>query len=159
MRSGTVINSRDSHSLAASRRSQSLICRCTAGSGRRRRSGRGGKSPPRTSRAGSRLSLMPLLPDQKTVRQHHAHRMAVEARPVPALVLVPPEQFLGFLMKLLHPVPSVGILDQVFQERLGSEVAPVVPPLAVGGVLADQPARPTTARRGHPPAPQRHEAT
>src|SRR5512135_426331 len=152
------MNSRDSHSLAASRRSQSLICRCTAGSGSRRRSGRGGKSPPRTSRAGLLLSLMPLLPDQETVGQHHTHRVPVEPRPEPALILVPPQQFLGFLMVLLHPVPSVSVFHQTLQSGPGTEVAPEVAPLAVGGILTDQPAPPTMTRRGHPPAPQRHEA-
>jgi uncharacterized protein (DUF1800 family) len=43
LRSGTVMNSRESHSLAASRRSQSVIWRCTSGSDVRRRSGRGEK--------------------------------------------------------------------------------------------------------------------
>ena len=69
------MNSRDSHSLAASRRSQSQICRCTSGSDSRRRSGRGGKSPPQASRAGSFLALSPLLPDQKTVGQHHGGQL------------------------------------------------------------------------------------
>ena len=43
MRSGTVLSSCNSNSLAASRRSQSVICRCTSGSDVRRRSGRGEK--------------------------------------------------------------------------------------------------------------------
>ena len=42
-----VARSRRTCSLAASRRSQSTMRRCTSGSGSRLRSGRGGKSPPR----------------------------------------------------------------------------------------------------------------
>ena len=74
------MSSRPSHSRIASSRSQSQIWRCTSGSDTRRRSGRGGKSPPRSARAGSLLPLLPLLPDQEAVRQHHAHRVPVEAR-------------------------------------------------------------------------------
>src|SRR5215472_7030248 len=138
MRSGTVMNSRDSHSLAASRRSQSPISRWTSGSDIRRRSGRGGKSPPRATREGSFLPLLPFLPHQEAVGQHHAHRMAVEARPQPALVLVPAQQPLGFLMVLLHPVPTMGVFHQALEGHIRPEVAPVIPPLAIGGVLADQ---------------------
>ena len=125
------MNSRDSNSLAASSRSQSQIWRCTSGSDTRRRSGRGGKSPPRSSRAGSLLPLLPLLPDQEAVRQHHAHRVPVEARPQPALILVPAQQPLGLLVVLLHPVPPVRVLHHPLQRHLRPEVAPVVPPLAV----------------------------
>src|SRR5215470_10829334 len=145
------MNSRDSHSLAASRRSQSPICRWTSGSDIRRRSGRGGKSPPRATRAGPFLPLAPFLPHQEAVGQHHAHRMAVEPRPQPALVLVPAQEPLGLLMVLLHPVPPVRVFDQALQGYIRPEVAPVVPPLAIGGILADQPARSPSPRRGHPP--------
>ena len=136
------MSSRDNNSLAASSRSQSLICRCTSGSDSLRRSGRGGKSPPRPTRAGSLLSLLPLTPHQETVRQHHTRCMPVEAAPLPALILVPAQQPLGLLVILLHPVPSVRVLHHPLQQRLRTEVAPVVPPLAIRGILADsQPAR------------------
>ncbi len=102
------MSSRDSNSLAASSRSQSQIWRCTSGSDFRRRSGRREKGPPWSSRAGSLLSLLPLLPDQKTVRQHHTHRVPVKARPQPALILVPAQQPLGLFVILLHPVPPVA---------------------------------------------------
>ena len=152
------MRSRNSNSLAASKRSQSQTWRCTSGSDTRRRSGRGGKSPPRSSRAGSLSPSLPLLPDQEAVRQHHTHRLPVEAPPEPALILVPAQQPLGLLMILLHPVPPVRILHQPLQRHLRTEVAPGVPALTVRGILTDQPARTTPLRRRHPSAAQRDEA-
>src|SRR3954465_14371940 len=111
------MSSHNTNSLAASWRSQSQIRRCTAGRVVRRRSARGGKSPPRSSRAGSLLSFSPLLPHQEAVRQHHADRVAVEATPPPPLVLVPAQEPLGLLMVLLHPVPPVCILDHRLQRH------------------------------------------
>src|SRR3954463_1079195 len=150
------MSSRDSNSLAASRRSQSQIWRCTSGNDTRRRSGRGGKSPPRAPRAGSLLPLLELVPDQEAVPQHHAHRVPVEARPQPPLVLVPAQQLLRFLVILLHPVPPVGILHHLLQRRARAEVAPEVAPLPVAAILPDQPADPPRAVRPHPPAADRH---
>src|SRR5512135_807193 len=135
------MSSRTSNSLAAARRSQSQTWRWTSGSDNRRRSGRGGKSPPRSSRAGSFLPALPLLPDQEAVRQHHAHRMPMEALPPPALILVPAQQPLGLFVILLHPVSPVRVLHQPLQRHRRPEVAPVVPALAVRGPLPDQPAR------------------
>src|SRR5262249_54105363 len=86
--------------------SQSPMRRCTSGSGRRRRSGRGGKSPTGTSPQAYLLPVLPFLFDQEAVRQHHQHTVAVEPRPQPALVLVPAQQFLGLLVELFHsPAP------------------------------------------------------
>src|SRR3954452_6313080 len=146
------MSSRNTNSLAASWRNQSQIRRCTAGRVTRRRSARGGKSPPRSSRAGLLLPFSPFLPHQEAVGQHHADRVTVEATPAPPLVLVPAQEPLGLLMVLLHPVPPVCILHHRFQRHRRAEVAPVVPPLAVGGILANQPAESATARRGRPPA-------
>src|SRR3954451_1871256 len=146
------MNSRKTNSLAASRRSQSQIRRCTSGRVTRRRSARGGKSPPRSSRAGSLLPFSPFLPHQEAVGQHHADRVAVEAMPPPPLVLVPAQKPLGLLVVLLHPVPPVCVLYHRFQRHPSAEVAPVVSPLAIGGILANQPAQPATARPGLPPA-------
>src|SRR5512135_1819435 len=145
--SGTLMSSRNSNSLAASRRSQSQTWRWTSGSVNRCRSGRGGKSPPRSSRAGSFLPPLPLLPDQEAVRQHHAHGVPLEALPQPALILVPAPQSLGLFVILLHPVSPVRVLHQPLQRHLRPEVAPVVPALAVRGLLPNQPARPTPPRR------------
>src|SRR4051794_14297392 len=145
------MSSRDNNSLAASSRSQSQTWRCTSGRDTRRRSGRGGKSPPRPSRAGAPLPLLPLTPDQEAVRQHHADRVPMEARPQPPLVLIPAEQPLGLLMILLHPVSAVGILHHLRQRRARAEVAPEVAPLPIGAILPDQPADPAPAVRPHPP--------
>src|SRR5271157_882532 len=113
-----------------------------------------GKRASRSAHAGSLLALLPLLPDQKTVRQHHTHRVPVKARPQPSLVLVPAQQTFGLLVILLHPVPTVRVLHHPLQRHLRTEVAPVVPPLAVGGILTDQPARTTTPRRRHAASPR-----
>src|SRR5215510_4116361 len=116
-----------------------------------------GKRAPWSARASSLLSLSPLLPHQETVRQHHGHRRAVEARPQSALILVPAQQPLGLLMILLHPMPPMGVFHQPLQRHIRPEVAPREPPLAIGGILADQPARFSLPRRGHPPDPQGDE--
>ena len=100
------MSSRNSNSLAASSRSQSQTWRCTSGSDIRRRSGRGEKGAV-VGPAGSLLSLLPLLSDQKTVRQHHTHRVPVKARPQPPLILVPAQQTFGLLVILLHPMPTL----------------------------------------------------
>ena len=117
-----------------------------------------GKRAPWSARAGSLLSLLPLLPDQKTVRQHHTHRVPVKARPQPPLILVPAQQTFGLFVILLHPMPTVRVLHHPLQPYLRTEVAPVVPPLAVGGILTDQPARTTMPRGRHAPATQRDKA-
>src|SRR4029079_8428943 len=97
--------------------------------------------PPRASRAGALLPPLPLVPDQEAVRQHHADRVPVEARPQPPLVLVPAQQPLRFLVILLHPVPPMRILHHLLQRRVRAEVAPVVTPLLVGAILPGQPAQ------------------
>src|SRR4051812_32443299 len=151
------MNSQDSNPLAVSSRSQSQTPRWTSGSGTRRRSGRGGKSPPRAPRAGSLLALLPLVPDQEAGPQHHAHRVPVEARPQPPLVLIPAQQLLRSLVILLHPVPPMRILHHLLQRRARAEVAPEVAPLPVAALLPDQPTDPPRAVRPHPPAADRHE--
>src|SRR6266511_1357942 len=90
----------------------STTCRCTAGSVRRRRSGRGGKSPARTPRPAVLLARAPLLPDQEAVAQHHRDRMTMEGGVASALKLVPAEELFCLLVVLLDPVPPVGILHQ-----------------------------------------------
>src|SRR5437016_3655842 len=143
-------------SRMASSRSQSVMQRWTWGRDRRLRSGRGGKRPAWPATSALLLPLGELLADQETVRQHDADGVPVEARPQPPLILVPAQQLLGLLVKLLHPVPSVCVLDHPLQGHVRPEVAPVVASLAVGGVLADQPAYPPLALRRHPPAADGH---
>src|SRR6516162_8903234 len=145
------------NSLTASRRSQSTTWRCTSGRDIRRRSGRGGKSPPRAPRAGSIRSALPFLPHQEAVGQHHTHRVAVEPLPPPALILVPAQEPLGVLMESFHPVPPVRILHQPLQRRIGPQVAPAILPLPVAGLLTNQPARTPVARGADPPGADRDE--
>jgi hypothetical protein len=151
------MNSRHSNSLAASRRSQSTICRCTSGSDTRRRSGRGGKSPPWATRAGSFRPALPFAPDQKAVRQHHTDGMPVEPLPPPTLILVPAQQPLGLLMKPLHPVPPVRVFHQASQGRIRPQVTPVILPLPFRRLLTDQPAQAAVARGPDPPGAHRDE--
>src|ERR1700733_2324115 len=147
-------SSRSICARTASRRSQSTIRRWTSGSGIRRRSGRGGKRPTRSAAAAHSLALLELLPHQETVRQQHQHTVAVKAGPQSPLILVPAQQLLGLFVKLLHPVPAVGVLHHPLQRRVGTEVAPVVPPLAIRAVLAEQPADPPSAVRQDAPTAQ-----
>src|SRR4051812_9837857 len=154
-----AMSSRSRNSRAASRRSQSQMRRWISGSAIRRRSGRGGKRPAGPAASPRLLPLPELMPDQEAVRQHHAHRVPVEARPQPPLVLVPAQQPLRFLVILLLPVPPVRILHHLLQRRLRAEVAPEVAPLPIGALLPDQPADPPRAPPPPPPAADRHEAS
>src|SRR5437660_12670420 len=95
--------------LAPGRRSPSHTCRWIAGSATRRRSRRGGKSPAGSTPPGTLRTLLPLLPHQEAVGQHHSHGVAVEPRPQPPLILVPAQQPLALLVVLLHPVTPIVV--------------------------------------------------
>src|SRR5436190_1827873 len=151
-----AVRSRRTCSRTASRRSQSTMRRWTSGRGSRRRSARGGKRPARPAAPAHLLALLELLPHQETVRQHHQHTVAVEPGPQPALILVPAQQSLGFLVKPLDPVPTMRVLHHPHQRRLRPEVAPVVAPLAVALIFPDQPAYPPRAVGGNAPAAPSH---
>src|SRR5262249_15378165 len=157
----TVMSSCRRNSLAPRRRSQSHTCRCIAGSGTRRRSRRGGKSPAGATRPGALRALLPLLPDPEAVRQHYRDPVAGEPGPQRSLVLVPAQQPLGLLVELLHPVPPVGIAHQRFQRRPRPQVTPVI--LAIrrrvpARLFADQPTGPALAVGQDAPAAQGTEA-
>ena len=85
------MSSRNSNSLAASSRSQSQTWRWTSGVTSDVDPDEGKKGAV-VGPEGSLRSLLPLLPDQKTVRQHHTHRVPVKARPQPPLILVQPSR-------------------------------------------------------------------
>src|SRR5262249_37580665 len=124
-----------------------------AGGGGRGGGGGGGKRRALRPAPGLLLPLLPFLPHQEAVGEHHRHGVAVEARPQPPLILVPAQQPLGLLVILLHPVPPVRVAHHLSQRCLRAQVGPVVTPLAVAAVLPDQPARPPPAVGSHPPAP------
>src|SRR5688500_14359868 len=84
--------------------SQSATTRCTCGIVRRRRSGRGGKTPARRAASAHLLPLAPLEPDEEAVAEHHGHRVAVERVVAPPLELVPAQLPLRLLVVLLDPV-------------------------------------------------------
>src|SRR5918996_4305386 len=92
-------------------RSQLATFRCTSGSARRQRSGRGGKRVAWAAPFGLMLALSKLLPDQKTQGQHHHHRMSVKARPQPTLILIPAQFPFGFFMALLNGMTTMRIID------------------------------------------------
>src|SRR5581483_7413044 len=115
-----------------------------------------GKRPARSAAPAYLLALLELLPHQETVGQHDQHTVSVEPRPQPTLILVPAQQFFGFLVKPLHPMPAMRVLHHPHQRRMPTEVAPVVAALAVAAVFADQPADPPAAVGGNAPAAQRH---
>src|SRR5262252_5274026 len=137
------MSSNSINSPMAARRSHSLMRRWSSGNGRRRRSGRGGKSRPWPSAHPAALALPPFQPHQKTIAQHHGDGVAMKAIPAPPLILIPAQLGFGFLMILLHPVATVGILDHRGQWCGGREVTPEilpVPLLAAAGALSKQPA-------------------
>src|ERR1700739_3094356 len=136
------MSSNSINSRRAARGIHSLPRRWSGGSGRRRRSGRGGKSDPRPSTQLASLSLPPFQPHQKTIAQHHGDGVAMKAIPAPSLVLIPAQLGFGFLMILLHPVAAVGILDHPGRRRHSREITPEilpVPLLAATGALLNQP--------------------
>src|SRR2546422_5419838 len=150
--SSSSINSR-----MAAQRSHSLTRRWTSGRGMRRRSGRGGKSGPRPSAPFALLPLVPFQPDQKTVAQHHRERVAMKPIPAPPLILIPAQFRFPFLMILLHPVATRGILDQHGQRGVRGEVTPEILPLSVlapSRALPNQPA--DVAGALAPPPPPTH---
>src|SRR5262249_5870992 len=114
------------HQHTAWWRSHRTTSRRTAGSVCRHRSGRGGKRLPRTSAPTHHPSLAQFQPHEKAVGQHHRAGMAVEARPQPALILIPPQFPLGLLMKLLNGMPAVSIADQLLYRPPGPPGTPIV---------------------------------
>ena len=148
------------NSRMAAQRNHSLTRRWTCGSGSRRRSGRRGKSGPQAAAHCALLALAHFQPDQKTIAQHDGDGVAMKAIPAPSLILIPAQLGFGFLMILLHPVATVGILDHPGQRRGGREVTPEifpVPVLAAAGALPNQPAHMAGAIAIDPPAAQRHK--
>src|SRR6266567_8644816 len=116
----------DIHQSTAWWRSHRATSRCTAGSARRQRSGRGGKRVAWATPVCVALALPQLQPEQKAHGQHHRDRMAVKARPQPALILVPAQLLLGLLMALLDGMPAMGSMYQLLQRGRGWQVTPIV---------------------------------
>jgi hypothetical protein len=97
------------------RRSHPAISRWTAGHEGLRGSGRGGKRGTGATATELAASLAPLQPDQQTVGEHDRHSRPVEARPPPALVVIPTPLSLGRCMKLLHRLPAMCLARQRLQ--------------------------------------------
>ena len=94
------MSSNSINSWMAAQRSHSLTRRWSCGSGTRRRSGRWGKSGPRSSAHFALLALSPFQPDQKTIAQHYGDGVPMKAIPAPSLILIPAQLGFGLLMIL-----------------------------------------------------------
>jgi hypothetical protein len=148
------------HHNSAWWRSHLATSRCTAGSVRRQRSSRGGKSVAWATPSGLILALSQLLPQQKAVSQHGADRMAGEPWPQPPLVLVPAQCTLGLFMALLHRVAAMGTVYQRLHGGRGRQIALIARALlrlSAGGPLSQQPAQMGLALRRQVPTSPRHE--
>src|SRR5437870_9996264 len=146
----------DTHQMTAWLRSQRATSRCTAGSARRHRSGRGGKRVAWATPFWVTMALPEFQAEQKAQGQHHRDRMAVKARPQPALILIPAQLLLGLLMELLDGMPAMGSMYQLLQRGRGWQVTPIVLVffrLPTGGSLPQQPADVGLTLRRDPPAP------
>src|SRR5207253_9350072 len=132
----------------------------TAGSARRQRSGRGGKRVAWATPVWVALALPQLQPEQKAHGQHHCDRMAVKARPQPALILAPAQLLFGLLMALLDGVPAMRVVDQLLQRGRSRQVAPIILMflgLPTSSSLSQQPADTGVALRRDPPGAHGHE--
>src|SRR5262249_1121535 len=148
------MSSNSINSPMAARRSHSLTRRWSCGSGTRRRSGRGGKSDPQASAHCALLALSHFQPHQKTIAQHYADGVPMKSIPAPSLILIPAQFGFGFLMILLDPVATVGILDHPGRWRGGREITPEilpVPMLTPSRALSEQPTHMTAALTIYPP--------
>src|SRR6266511_963422 len=128
--------------------------RCTAGSARRQRSGRGGKRVAWATPIGMVMALSQLPPEQKTHGQHDRDGMAVKARPQAALILSPAQFLLDLLMELLNSMPAMGVVDQFLQRRRGRQITPIILVLLglpTSSPLPQQPADVGLAFRRDPP--------
>jgi hypothetical protein len=138
-------------------RSHSLTRRCTAGSERRRRSGRGGKSGPGPPAV---LALGPTPrrhPDQKTAAPHEQHGRTRKSVPAPPLIVIPAQCRFCFLLLLLPPVAAGGVLAQALHRGAGGEIPPEILPVPVlpsARALPKQPPARAGALALHPPTPQ-----
>ena len=152
------MSSRRTNSWMACLRSQSPIRRCTSGSGSRRRSARGGKSPAGAARAGSARAdpATPARPENCTPAS--PQRRAGGSRSTAGPDIGPSPTASWPPRETVPPSAADGRSSTIAASGvLRPEVAPVVTPLAVGSIFADQP----TARRRpvgpHPPAAHGHE--
>jgi hypothetical protein len=116
------------HHWTAWWRSHRATSRWIAGNVRRRRSGRGGKRIAGATAPSRSAPLAQLQPHQKAIGQHRRDRVAMEAGPQAALVLVPAALALGLLMALLDRVAAMGIGGQLLDGSRRRQVAPVAFP-------------------------------
>ncbi|MBT9165458.1 MAG: hypothetical protein DDT25_00103 [Chloroflexi bacterium] len=88
--------------------------------------------------------MMPFLPDQKAITQHHQDSMAMKAFPQPTLVVVIPlQEILAVLVKPLNRPSPIIYLYQILQSSVLREVGGVEFPVALpsGGTLSKEPAQ------------------
>jgi hypothetical protein len=146
------------HHWTAWWRSQLAPSRCTAGRVLRRRSGRGGKRGAGTPTACLLVPLAQLQPDQNAGGQHHGDRLAVNAQPQSALVLVPAQLPCGLPMARRDRLPPMGIAGQLCQGGRRRQMAPRVRPFCrrpAHRALPQPPAPMPWPLARHPPAAHR----
>ena len=146
------------HHWTAWWRSHRATSRWIAGSGRRRRSGRGGKRVARATPSPRSAPLAQLQPDQEAVGQHHGDRVPMEARPQPALVLSPAPLALGLFMTRFDRMPPRHQASQRFEGSIRGQVAPAILPRLgrpPAGSLPHQPAFVAIPSTRHPPTAYR----
>jgi hypothetical protein len=117
------------HHWTAWWRSHRATSRWITGSGVRHRSGRGGTRVAAATSSALSVALPPLQPAQNAVGPPRRDRMAVKARPQPALILVPAHLACGLLLARLDGIPALGLAGQFLQRGRSRQVAPGVRPL------------------------------
>ena len=148
------------NSQMTSTRSHSMTARWISGNETRRRSRQGGKSRAETPGAHHLLALPVFQPDQKTVGQHHRHRVPMKAFPHPALMLIPTQFAFRFFMILLDPTAPMLVLDHLDERRRARKITPVImmfAPRLTPRAFADQPADVPRAVSVYAPTAHRRE--
>jgi hypothetical protein len=105
----------DTHQSTAWWRSHRAPSRCTAGSARRQRPGRGGKRVAWAPPVCVALALPPRQPEQQAQGQHHGGGMPVKAWPQAALRLIPPPCLFGLLVTRRDRMAAMRLVDQRLQ--------------------------------------------
>ncbi len=87
--------------------------------------------------------MMPFLPDQKAISQHHQDSVAMKAFPQLTLVVIPSQEILAVMVKPLNLPSPMSHFHQLLQGSACREVGEVVFPVALpsAGTLSMEPAQ------------------
>jgi hypothetical protein len=75
------------------------------------------------------MSMLPFTPSQKAVCQHHNDDVAMEACPLPSLVVTQSQLILGILVEPIYVPTPMGIVHEFLQWGVSREVREIVFPL------------------------------